>query len=107
MVDPKVIEAFHMMWDNFPAPVRLIYKDKKVLAVNEAAQAMALEPCQNCFDVGTPEQHKGCKAHEALSSNKGILAVNAEKDTIRYWLPVKDCPDIYVHFPLKLKAILE
>jgi len=25
MVDEKIIEAFHMMWDNFPGAVRLIH----------------------------------------------------------------------------------
>lgn len=35
MVDEKVIEAFYMMWDSFPGNVRLIHKNKTVLAANK------------------------------------------------------------------------
>lgn len=107
MVDPKVIEAFHMMWDSFPATVRLIHKDKTVIAVNDTAKERGFQPGVPCYQVGTPEQHRGCKAPEALATNKGIQQLNPEKDTLRYWLPVKDCPDVYVHFPLKIKEIID
>jgi hypothetical protein len=107
VIDPKVEEAFHMMWGNFPAPVRLIHKNKTVLAVNVAAKKMGLNPGEHCFKVGIPAQHKGCKAHEALASNQGTQAINAEKDTIRFWLPIEGCPDVYVHLTLKLSTILD
>lgn len=95
-----------MMWGSFPVPVRLIHKNKTVLAVNIAAKERGFEPGVACFEVGTPEQHKGCKANEALSTNNSVYQVNAEKDIIRFWLPVKGCPDVYVHFPLKLNVLL-
>ncbi len=106
MTDPEVLAAFDMMWGSFPVPVRLIHRDKTVLAVNDAARARGFKPGVPCFQVGTPEQHKGCKAPEMLAAGKAVQAVNDAKDTIRYWLPVKGHPDIYVHFPLKLKDIL-
>lgn len=43
MVDERILEAFHMMWDNFPGPVRLIHKSKTILAVNEAARSKGFE----------------------------------------------------------------
>lgn len=95
-----------MMWGSFPVPVRLIHKDKTVIAVNTKARQRGFKPGVACFAAGTPEQHKGCKANEALSMNQAVHQVNAEKDTIRFWLPVKDCPDVYVHFPLKLNVLL-
>lgn len=95
-----------MMWGSFPVPVRLIHKNKTVLAVNVVAKERGFKTGEPCFNVGTPEQHRGCKANEALTSNQAVQQVNTEKDTIRYWLPVKGCPDVYVHFPLKLSAIL-
>jgi hypothetical protein len=49
--------------------------------------------------------HKTCMAHEVLATNNTVQQVNPEKDTIRYWLPVKGCPDAYIHFPLRLKEI--
>ncbi len=72
MVDSKVKEAFDMMWGSFPFPVRLIHKNKTVLAVNEAAYDKGFRPGVPCFEVGTPEQHKGCKAPEALASGQAI-----------------------------------
>jgi len=101
MIDQKVIEAFHMMWDSFPAPVRLIHKNKTVLAVNEVAQNMGMKTEVPCFAIGTPEAHKGCKANEAISSSKAQI-LNADSQRIKYWLPVKDCPDVYVHYTITI-----
>jgi len=69
MIDPKVIEAFHMMWDSFPATVRLIHKNRTVIAVNAVAKERGFQAGVPCYQVGTPEQHKGCRANEALESN--------------------------------------
>lgn len=97
MIDSKVIDAFHMMWGIFPAPVRLIHKNRKVLAVNEIAQSMGMEAGVPCFAIGNPESHKACKANELLSSNKG-QRMNVEPGKIKFWSPVKDYPDVYIHF---------
>jgi hypothetical protein len=34
MVDSKVIEEFHLIWDHFPEPVTLVHKSREVIAVN-------------------------------------------------------------------------
>lgn len=103
MIDEKIIEAFHMMWDSFPAPVRLIHKNKTVLAVNETAHNMGMKTEVPCFAIGAPEAHKGCKANEAISTNTAqILNVGSEK--IKYWLPVKGCPDVYVHYTITIDS---
>ncbi|KZL88486.1 hypothetical protein [Clostridium magnum] len=103
MIDEKVIEAFHIMWDSFPAPVRLIHKNKTVLAVNETAQSMGMKTEVPCFAIGTPEAHKGCMANEAITSNKAqVQHVGSEK--IKYWLPVKDYPDVYVHYTITIDS---
>lgn len=106
MVDEKVIEAFNMMWGNFPVPARLIHRDKTVLAINDAAKEKGFKAGVPCFTAGNPETHKSCMAPEMLATNKTVQQVNAEKDIIRFWIPVKDCPDAYVHFPLRLNEIL-
>ncbi|AJQ26175.1 hypothetical protein [Pelosinus fermentans] len=99
MVDEKIIEAFYMMWDSFPGSVRLIHKNHTVLAVNEIARNVGFDIGTICFKVGTPESHKGCKANLALSTKSG-QAVKSLEGKIRYWLPIKDCDDVYVHFSL-------
>lgn len=37
MDNQNVIDAFHMMWDNFPEPVMLIQKSRHIYAVNKKA----------------------------------------------------------------------
>ena len=103
MVDPKVLDAFHMMWENFPTPVRLIHKNRTVLAVNQAAKNMGWEEGVPCFSIGNPESHKACKANEALSTLKG-QSLYVEGDKIKFWIPVKDSPEIYVHFSVTIST---
>lgn len=104
MIDSKIIDAFHMMWGSFPAPVRLIHKKRNVLAVNEIAKSMGMEIGVPCFLIGNPESHKACKANEALSSNKG-QRMNVEPGKIKFWNPVRDCPDVYVHFTIAVDPV--
>jgi len=43
-------------------------------------------------------------ANEALITKKG-QSIKSEEGKIRYWLPVKDCDDIYVHITLDANVI--
>jgi len=104
MVDQKVIDAFHMMWGSFPAPVRLIHKKRNVLAVNEIAKSKGMEVGVPCFSIGNPESHKSCKANEALSSDHG-QRMNVEQGKIKFWSPVRDCPDVFVHFTIPVDPV--
>ena len=104
MDDKKIIEAFHIMWDSFPGSVRLIHKNHTVLAANEIARKAGFDIGIICFKVGTPESHRGCKASLALSTKTG-QAVKSSEGKIRYWLPVKDCDDIYVHVTSDLDIV--
>ena len=97
MVDSTVIDAFHMMWGSFPEAVRLIHKSRKVLAVNEAAISKGMEVGVSCFSFGKPEFHKSCGADQALTSNNGERSI-APDGRIRFWSPVRNCPDVFVHF---------
>ena len=40
MEDLELLNAFHAFWDAFPSPVRLIRRDRMVLAVNKAAASL-------------------------------------------------------------------
>lgn len=100
MVDSKVVEAFHLMWGNFPEPVMLVHKSREILAVNEACSNFGGVAGTKCSDKGSPEQHKGCLANKALATQKTTYSKNksGEKEVIGYWMPLTGYPEIFVHF---------
>ncbi len=100
MVDSKVIEAFDLMWGKFPEPVMLVHKTREILAVNEACRDAGGVVGRKCSQNGTPEQHKGCLANQALAAQetKYSKSKKGDKEIIGFWQPVTGYPDIYVHF---------
>jgi hypothetical protein len=109
MSEQKIIEAFHLMWDFFPEPVRLIERNRTVLAVNKAAEKSGMQRGIKCSSIPPLASHKGCKANAALSAKeyqyskwKGGLG-----DVITYWLPIDGYPDYYIHFSVGLRLDYE
>ena len=100
MSDHELIEAFHVMWGNFPEPTTLVHKSRKILAVNKACRALGMEAGMNCAKFGPPESHRGCLANQALRSQQPAYrkVESGGKEIISYWLPVEGWPEIYVHF---------
>ena len=100
MVDSKIIEAFHLMWGKFPEPVCLIHKSREIIAVNEVCQKNGGVIGVKCFSKDSSEPHKYCLANQALASQQATYSKGEsyEKEVIGYWIPVTDCPEIYVHF---------
>jgi hypothetical protein len=98
--DPKLIEAFTLMWGTYPAPASLVHKSRTIIAVNEACRLGGREPGMNCAKWGTPDRHKGCRASRALREQKAFHRETADAGGVFrvYWLPVPDYPDVYVHF---------
>ena len=99
MADEKVIEAFQMMWGNFPDPVMLVHKSREILAVNTACSKAGGVPGIKCSSIGGPERHKGCQANRALASQQAVFCKGESdgKSIIGYWIPVEGYPEIYVH----------
>jgi hypothetical protein len=99
MVDDKLIEAFHLMWGNFPEPVMLVHQTREILAVNEAFSKLGVVAGIKCSSIGAPENHKGCLANKALASRQATYSKSDlnGKTVIGFWIPVADYPDIYVH----------
>ena len=102
-IDSKVIESFHLMYDDFPEPAMLIHKSREMLAVNKACKLLGVAPGMFCNKQGKPEVHKGCLADKALKAQCAAWmkypAPNRPDDSaIAFWLPVNGYPDIYVHF---------
>ncbi len=94
----KVIESFHLMWDNFPERARLIRKDRTVLAVNKFAASIGMEPGVRCIDAGPREAHAGCLANKALQQGCGMYLCGGAR--VPFWVPVEGAEDLYVHFSL-------
>lgn len=100
MVDSKVIEAFHLMWGNFPEPATLVHKSREVIAVNAACEVIGRVKSMNCATHGAPEAHRGCLADQALRAQQSAFkkAKIGEREIIAYWLPVDGYPELFVHF---------
>lgn len=98
---PAIIEAFHLMWDNFPEPASLVHKSREVIAVNKAHQKLGyMKPGMNCAKTGVPGAHKACLGNQALMTGQATYAVvkPADREIIAYWLPVDGHPEFFVHF---------
>jgi len=100
----KLIEAFHLTWDEFPGVTRLIDKENHVIACNKAALSAGLSDGQICAKIGTPESHRGCRKALALSTGTAQVDRPVE-NKIRAWVPVQGYPDIVVHFSVALPEL--
>lgn len=103
MVDQQTLDAFEQMWGPFPEPVMLIHKDRTILAINEFARAVGTPIGIKCFSL-SPEADraacKHCKANLALREHRTVSTEETQngKRIIGYWMPLKNEPDVYVHF---------
>ena len=99
-LDTKVVEAFQLMWENFPEPVTLVHKSREVIAVNTACAAFGRTPGMRCIEQGAPEAHRGCLANQALQTQTATYKTitRGDKTIISYWLPINGYPDYFIHF---------
>lgn len=97
----ELIEAFHMTWEHFPGPARLIDRDHHVIAANPVALKAGFAPGVVCAEVGAPESHRDCKMERHFATGK-TQTDNAFPDKVRGWLPIDGFPDICVHFGLPI-----
>ena len=96
-----VIEAFHLMWGNFPEPASLVHKSREVVAINKAHEKKGvLKPGMNCAKMGEPGAHAGCLGNQALAAREAAYVVmqRAGKDLIAFWVPLDGYPEYFIHF---------
>jgi hypothetical protein len=108
----KIVEAFHLMWDQFPQVVLLLRKSREIVAANKEAEKFGFHPGLKCYQVvGQNEIHAGCKANLALQDNTAQRSIifNKEKNRVSdaYWLPVSPENDLYLHFTVYIKLPID
>ncbi|MBJ6798584.1 hypothetical protein [Geomonas propionica] len=107
-VSEEILRNFHLFWENYPAPVMLIHKDRTILAVNRAAQTVGYPTGLRCVDLGEKKHHAGCRANVALRDKIGVRDTawydfcSAVLDA--YWIPLAGAEDFYVHFSNDITA---
>lgn len=105
MVEDRILDSFQLMWGPFPEPVMLIQKDRTILAVNELGRKFGIPVGAKCHslnpEVKPGEDHCGrCQANRALKSGETVR-ISEERSghrMIGYWMPLREVPDVYVHF---------
>lgn len=101
--DPQeLIDAFHLMYDNFPEAAQLTHKSRRIVAINPAGEGMGRHPGMTCIKHGPIENHKGCIAAKAINEQKPCWTIHespggGNKFAV-VWLPVPGHPDYYIHF---------
>lgn len=105
MVEQYILDSFQTMWGPFPEPVMLIHKSREILAVNDYARTLGIPKGAKCFnlnpEVGPGESHcRACQANLALKKGETVTTMSemAGLPVIGYWMPLKEVPDVYVHF---------
>ena len=105
MVEQRILDSFQTMWGPFPEPVMLIHKTRTILAVNDFARAMGIPAGSKCSGlnpeaIGDHEHCSRCQADLAFKTGETVCTEEsvAGKTIIGYWMPLKEIPDVYVHF---------
>jgi hypothetical protein len=112
MIEPRILDAFQTMWGPFPEPVMLIQKDRTVLAVNDLARTIGIPPGIKCHslnkDLGGDGNCRKCKANVALRTGETVQTeeMYGETRVIGYWMPLKEEPEVYVHFGIGTAAAM-
>jgi hypothetical protein len=101
-ISEEISKNFHLFWDNYPAPVMLVQKDRTILGVNKAGQAAGYPVGVRCIDLGEKKHHEGCAADKALQEGAAVRAVvyleHAGIVGDVNWIPLAGSNDLFVHF---------
>ena len=54
VINPDILQAFHLMWDIFPATVLLVTRDRTVRACNQSATERGFRLGMKCFQLSSP-----------------------------------------------------
>jgi hypothetical protein len=101
-VNQELINNFRLFWDNYPAGVMLIQKDRTIVGVNKAAEAAGYPVGVKCIDLGEKKHHAGCAADKALEEGQAVRAVVYLEHLgivgSVNWIPLAGSSDLFLHF---------
>lgn len=101
-ISEEIRRNFHLFWDNYPAPVMLVHKDRTIVEVNKSAQELGCPVGGRCVDIGEKKHHAGCRANKALLEGTGVREVSYVEHLGQvvdgFWIPLAGSGDLYVHF---------
>lgn len=105
-ISEEIRSNFHLFWDNFPSAVMLVHKDRTIVAINKAAEAIGYPVGTRCIDMGEKKFHAGCRANAALREQTGVREVAYYEHLGQvidgYWVPLSGVEDLYVHFGIDI-----
>lgn len=107
ITEEELERAFHLMWENYPEPVRLIHRSFRVVAGNAAYLRTGGETGVQC-NVGDPSFHRGCQAMNCLKLREARM-VSTKVEGVpwtSYWIPVADTEDYFIHFTDGINATI-
>lgn len=93
---------FHLFWDNHPAAVILIDKNRTIIEINKVAKERGYPVGVQCISMGEKKHHASCKLNIALRDKMSVRNVEyidflgQVVDT--YWIPLAGEEDLYIHF---------
>lgn len=99
--EKKVLEAFKIMWNEYPEPAMLINRGKRVMAINWACRQVGPHVGAFCHEIGGCQDiNNRCLINHCLESRKAvhIKVGNGQKQWSIHWVPIDGCPDYCVHF---------
>ena len=100
MSENEIIQAFQLMWGNFPEAVMITQKSREIVAVNKVAESFGLKPGMKCSSVGKPENHRGCQCNRAVDEGNPVFVTyegNFGK-AYGFWIPIEEKPEWVIHF---------
>lgn len=80
IIDDKLVEAFHLMYDSFPGVAQLNHKSKLIAATNPAAQAFGRLEGMICSRHGSPRSAPGLPGGKSLKRTKRAVHLHAGDD---------------------------
>lgn len=98
----EIRKNFHLFWDNHPAAVILIHKDRTIMEINKVAEERGYPVGVQCISMGEKKHHACCKLNIAVREKSAARDVDyidflgQVVDT--YWIPLAGAEDFYIHF---------
>jgi len=101
-ISDEIRRNFHLFWDNHPAAVILIDRNRTIIEINKIAEERGYPVGVQCISMGEKKHHASCKLNTVLREKRSernveyIDFLGQVVDT--YWIPLAGEEDLYIHF---------